>query len=507
MDAKHARAFYVARDVMDSKPSYRLLSIDPSVDSARNFTTIAEIRDALIPLAFPAEKTVYDGTPRVSAPIIAPLFGTSATRPGDDDLLLLRRLAGSMYGQSADGGIPAGYTYLGQFVAHEICKSAYVDQMDDEAVNEATFRLDLASLYDSNPRSGSKLEIGETSLTGAPFDIKRTPQGTPQIGNERNDANAALSQMHCAIARFHNALAGCGMFKSFDDIRCQVILCLQAVVLNDWLPRLTSAALVRDILDGRRHSPRGRIRLCPAEVSLAAFRIGHSMVRRDYLGWNDVVGSGASLSGMVRTTHLGGGLINGKLPWNWPLDWRKLFEFDGNPPGIPLKARQIDTIVDEQLDAIDPKFLDTQPHERSLAYRTLWFGARAQLQDGWFIQEQLAGSVGEDEFVLNENNLPPSSGVASELFQTGQPLARRPPLWWFILREAEVAATCGGVAGVGARLLAETVIAAIEANDVSILKGHEPARGLPGSIDLPPTMANLLQWGDQPLDWYTASYR
>ena len=62
----------------------------------------------------------------------------------------------------------------------------------------------------------------------------------------------------------------------------------------------------------------------PIEFSVAAFRLGHSMVRANY-SWNKVF-PGATLAQLFEFTHLSGGLPS-PIPDIWIADFRRLFNF------------------------------------------------------------------------------------------------------------------------------------------------------------------------------------
>lgn len=509
MGEGHARTAYIVEDGDQERKELRIASLDSRFDLTKVFKNRRELFEYIV-WADQNLKPLFDvASPMALAPgeefpVIKPIFGKSDFKDTPENLDLLRRLSETMYGQGSDGSIPAGYTYLSQFVAHELCRSEPLDP--GEALNHASFAIDLDSIYRGMPRDGLKLGLGGTTVYCAPFDIRRAADGSPLIGNTRNDANLALSQLHCAVVSFHNAVADSGLFASFEAVRDQVILCFQKMLIEDWLPVLTSKALVDRILAGERYTVPDMTTLCPAEAVLAGFRFGHSMARREYERWNGTQGSAASIPGLLRLTFKGGGLDAGRLRWDWPINWFNFFKFDDGPAGMPMFARRIDTTVDDQLSRLDQAQFQIEKLETSLAYRTLWFGAAAQIRDGWTVQCMLADKVGSAEFPMQPHMLAAGRPDLAQLFADGSPLAKRPPLWWFVLREAELFGTGGGLAGVGARLVAETVIAAIEVSTPSVLRGGAIHPGLPGGAGNPASMTGLLQWGGQPRDWYVTGH-
>ena len=148
----------------------------------------------------------------------------------EDDL---RELADSMTQRrpTDNPNIPAGFTYLGQFVDHDITHdvSSSLQRMNDPEglVNFRTPRFDLDSLYGRGPvetpflydqadRDGAKLLLGrvinnedqrEENQHDLPRNDFRDPTGPQQralIGDPRNDENTFVSQLHLLFVKFHN---------------------------------------------------------------------------------------------------------------------------------------------------------------------------------------------------------------------------------------------------------------------------------------------------------------
>src|SRR4051794_15429233 len=117
--------------------------------------------------------------------------------------------------------LPAGYTYFGQFVDHDITfdpVSSLTRQNDpDGLVDYRTPRFDLDSLYGRGPADqpylyepdGLHLTLGrnvsEDIRTQGP-DLQRVASGRAIIGDPRNDENLIVSQLQVAFIRFHNAV-------------------------------------------------------------------------------------------------------------------------------------------------------------------------------------------------------------------------------------------------------------------------------------------------------------
>lgn len=215
-------------------------------------------------------------------------------------------------------GIPAGYTYLGQFLDHDITfdPTSELDRLNDPAAleNFRNPRFDLDSLYGSGPaddpfqydKDDVKLLVGKVKNTENgndtdEDDLPRNSQGRALIGDPRNDENIIVSQLQLAFIKLHNKLVDQvrseGMFTDKDDVfkeaQKRTRWHYQWVIVHDFLERLvgedTLAAvlpepephMVRDI-KRRFYLPRKNAYM-PVEFSVAAYRFGHSQVRFQYL--------------------------------------------------------------------------------------------------------------------------------------------------------------------------------------------------------------------------------
>ena len=118
-----------------------------------------------------------------------------------------------------ESGIPALYTYFGQFIDHDITfdpVSSLTKQQDpDGLVDFRTPSLDLDNLYGRGPDDqpymydGIKFLLGD-KLTGARRTRRQRPAalqaGRALIGDPRNDENSIVSQLQGLFLRFHNRM-------------------------------------------------------------------------------------------------------------------------------------------------------------------------------------------------------------------------------------------------------------------------------------------------------------
>ncbi len=240
-------------------------------------------------------------------------------------------------------GISAGYTYLGQFIDHDITfdpNSSLQKQNDPDGLTDfRTPRFDLDNLYGRGPDDqpylyqddGIRMLLGHP-LTGVDADpgTRGVPRNNPAegptqtnpapprralIGDPRNDENVIVSNLQATLLRFHNKVADMlakkhGRQPRFEEVQREVRFHYQWVLLHDFLPTIIGQdrvlKLVPQIADdglrqGPTDTPRNPSRMpivefkpvlnfykphqnafMPVEFSVAAYRFGHSMVRPIY---------------------------------------------------------------------------------------------------------------------------------------------------------------------------------------------------------------------------------
>ena len=274
--------------------------------------------------------------------------------------------------------------------------------------------------------------------------------------------------------------------QRFARARRAVVKHYQWMIRHDYLPRICDPAVVDDVFaNGRRAFEPGAaatdVPTMPIEFSVAAFRFGHSMVRRAY-DWNRQFPRPARARSTCCSPSRGTGGFLGegnRLPSNWIADWRRLYRF--TQPGLQVpddrlnRAMRIDTLLVNPLAALPPGTFNertSRPTPSSPTSRSATSPARrwSSSPSG---QEMVAFLQGKGVAVepLTRAQLRDGDGGASLAGLTGaqrQVFLERTPLWFYVLREAELNA--GRLTGVGARIIAETFHRAIEGSRVSILR-------------------------------------
>jgi Animal haem peroxidase len=375
------------------------------------------------------------------------------------------------------------------------------------------------------PRIGTLLALGVVREEDFPPDLRDSPTFHQRafIADPRNDENLVVAQFHVAMLRFHNAVVDWLRFKDprreerseeelFEDSRRIVRWTFQWLVVNQFLKTLLRQDVVEKVLqDGAKlyHMRLREVRgpFMPVEFSVACYRFGHSMIRNGY-DYNRNFGRKpddtpgfiiptASLNLLFRFTGKSPNPFNGTtqvLPHNWIIEWDR---FDGkspheeNPgsPVIPARvARKIDTHIAPTL-GIMPNEGEAQPPDppfeervktllKHLARRNLRRGYQLSLPTGQAVARALEVSALSHE-ELSLNNSPAMTGA----LQDGGFLDRT-PLWFYILKEAEVRENGQHLGEVGSRIVAETILGVMFADSESYLKRWpqwDPSQPTPGA--------------------------
>jgi hypothetical protein len=396
--------------------------------------------------------------------------------------------------------LPAGFTYFGQFLDHDVTRDQTKGLPDsvltpEEIIQGRSPSLDLDSLYGRGPilspelyeEDKVKLKIGITtpSLFGNvnqafPNDLPRDVNKNAIIGDSRNDENLAVAQTHLAFLKFHNKVAdklasenGLSGNALFNKAKEEVVKHYQWIVLNDFLPLISDRAVLSDILN---NGPKffkvkeNEIPAMPIEFSVAAYRLGHSMIRDDY-EWNRVFESNgdgplSTLRLLFQFTGLSGNLGGEPtLPSNWIIDWTRFFDFTkfngiNNNPKFN-NARLIDTALANHLKNV-PGF--PPGPESSLSVRNLIRGKIVGLPTGQSVADLFNVIKLTEEQIASGNH---KDVILKNGFET------QTPLWYYILKESEVLNNGMNLGPVGSRILNETFIGLIKGSRISILKDSD----------------------------------
>jgi hypothetical protein len=402
--------------------------------------------------------------------------------------------------------IVAGFTFLGQFLDHDMTfdpTSSLARRQDPESIRN--FRipaLDLDSVYGSGPGASPQLydqtvdggrttllvedipQSAAVSIDGATrHDLPRNSQHIALVGDPRNDENLIVSQLQLAFLRFHNRVVadvkadlgpGFTAGEIFAEAQRVVRWHYQWVILHEFLPKTVGQAMVDDVLSsGPRHFTWRNDPFIPVEFSVAAYRFGHSQVRPSYRA---NFGTSATdpaqqffalfLDPNATDPDDPADLRGGRRAPRRFVDWQTFFDFGD---GRVRSNKKIDTKLSTVLFA-----LMGQPEGEpiSLATRNLL--------------RNLTMKVPSGQRVAQAMRLPQlAAGDLDDL----QPfhLHKRTPLWFYVLREAQVTAGGEHLGPVGGRIVAEVIVGLIQGDRQSYLRQDPdwtPTYGSAGSFTI-----------------------
>lgn len=407
-------------------------------------------------------------------------------------------LGEAMRGDSPENeDIPAGFTYLGQFIDHDITldTTGLGEQIADPTavLNFRSPKLDLDCVYGRGPvadpqlyqrADASRMQIGRTNnqsfgkpamKPNLPFDLPRGPQGLAIIGDPRNDENLIVAQIHLAMLRFHNRVAervakGAIVRSVFEDTRELVQWHYQWIVLHDFVEKLVGKAVLKDVLENGRKFYRFESQseygepYMPLEFSVAAYRLGHSMVREVY-DYNDVFRPGgvvpADLDLLFRFSGLSSDqdaeqfALDIPIPSDWIIDWNRFFTFNGVAPANA--SLSLDPMLAPRLHRLN-NIPSTE--SASLAARNL----QRALKMGLPSAQDVAGHM--EIPLLSEADL--TSGADGQVLKNLN-LHVKTPLWYYILKEAQMQQGGKRLGAVGARIVAEVFVGLLQGDPNSFL--------------------------------------
>lgn len=410
------------------------------------------------------------------------------------------------------GALPAGYTYFGQFIDHDLTfdpTSQLGRENDpDEVQNFRTPRFDLDSVYGTGPHGQPHLydnfrlrhfsDNGHDDLLRIRNDEQE--RATAIIGDPRNDENAIVGQLHLAFIKAHNRAQGevedqVGLppEEAFFEARRVCRWHYQYLAVHDFLERLVGADVLGEVLnrdaDGfplfsfRHYDPKYRA-FMPVEFSVAAYRFGHSLIRPSYRlrsGTEPIPVFVPEPEPSATDDLRGFGPLHPELA----LDWRMFFDRLGGD-GFQL-ARRIDDKLSTGVTGL--------PFEggESLARLNLERGRALGLPSGQSVAAAMCVSrLENDELGINSLD----ADVRNEV-------RNNTPLWFHILREADTRGGGKRLGPVGARIVAEVIIGLIKLDPLSYLHVDpcwNPSRekSLKNRIhddkDEPFTMGHFLAW-------------
>ncbi len=399
-----------------------------------------------------------------------------------------------------NSAMTAGVTFFGQFLDHDMTFDTTsrlgIPARPERSPNARTPHLDLDSVYGRGPTADTQLydpadRVKFKVESGGQFeDLPRSRDGGAVIPDPRNDEHIIIAGLQVAFLKFHNnvvdmlraegtvprttlqldeedageedaaALAGADSFADvqettqlrnvFAEARRLVTWHYQWMIVHEFLPTIVGSSLVNDILSrGRRfYRPRSGEQSIPVEFQGAAYRFGHSLVRPSYRA--NLAGDRGQPFFAFIFDPAGQGqddpvdLRGGARAARRFVGWQTFFDFGGTQTTHVRPNKTVDTKISTPLFNLPLGAIASGDPPTSLAQRNLL--------------RQLTWSLPSGQSIARAMGIKPlSTGDLRELTTFGVGFERSTPLWYYILKEAELA---GGarLAGVGARIVAEVFL-------------------------------------------------
>jgi len=331
-------------------------------------------------------------------------------------------------------------------------------------------------------------------------DLPRNHTGRAIIVDPRNDENVLISQLHLAFLKYHNRVVAeirdsVDPPDLFDEARTVVRWHYQWIVLNEFLPLIVGPSAIADVLT----RPPGGVGtwnwqpkfytwennpFMPVEFSGAAFRFGHSMVRSSY-----VLNAHNTAPGVPLFDTSGSGSVIDmrgfrSRPQRMRVEWNRFFKFPEGSDSTLQHARSIDGFLSNDLLAMPPVIVGgaTRPILLSLPYRNLDRSAALGLPSGQAVARTMgipASEIIGDEVGnhSHEITLAGIEGDGRNLGNTGisrgeltKRLASALPLWYYILKEAEVFGRGAQLGRVGSCIVAEVMTGLVYGDGFSFIQ-------------------------------------
>lgn len=408
---------------------------------------------------------------------------------------------------NSDSNIDAIFTYLGQFIDHDITartdRDSGVTNISVETnitpVNPDTVitqlrngrrpQLDLDSVFGEGPamvNSASAPVSSESQIlydanfkfnvfqAAGRLDLPRQQNAgvfQATIADMRNDENLNVSQLHMNFLRFYNhvydAQNGTPREK-YIRARQLVRWAYQFVVVHDYLMNVCDRNVVMETLANgpRYYSGRSEI-FMPLEFSTAAFRFGHSMIRPFYK-LNDTLTS-------VKLVDTTGGVqilapnsraqnfeTDNQLKADMMIQWKNYLGASAQ------KARLIDTKIAHDLFTLP--FRNMPPILSNLAISNLVRAYNLSIPTGQAVCDVMGINPLTPAQILTGEDPAIAAAIQTYNFQ------QRSPLWYYILREAAVQQGGQKLGEVGSRIVSETLIGLLKQDPNSYLNNlHDTA--------------------------------
>jgi len=280
---------------------------------------------------------------------------------------------------------------------------------------------------------------------------------TAIVADPRNDENMVISGLQCAFIQFHNRAVETVRRKDkskkrdFEQARQLTTWHYQWMLVHEFLPQFVGQAMVEDIArNGRRFYRPENGPAVPIEFQGAAYRFGHSMVRPSYRANLAGGQDGAAFFGMVFDPALLGSdpddLVGGFRSSRRFIGWQTFFDFgDGEvKPNKRIDTKISTPLFHLPLSTIAARNLPTVLPQRNLLRHVTWSMPSGQA---------IARTMGV---------APLAAADFGELAVYGLGLEGSTPLWYYVLKEAELVEDGLRLGPVGGRIVAEVFLGLLQ---------------------------------------------
>lgn len=372
----------------------------------------------------------------------------------------------------------AGVTFLGQFLDHDMTfdTTSRLARPTNPRRSPNARRpfFDLDSVYGDGPTGSPQLyEVDDRAslrveTSGLHEDLPRELTGRAVIADPRNDENVVIAGLHAALLLAHNNAVdrlrreqpSLDAEDVFAEARRLVTWHYQWIILHEFLPQIVDASVLNDVLqNGRRYyRPKKGDAFMPVEFQIA-YRMGHSMVRPSYRA-NFTGDGGQPFFAFVFDPRQGAAmdpsdLRGGVRSARRFVGWSTFFRFPGLEADVRPNKR-IDThlstpLFDLPLGAIASGTPPTSLAERNLLRHLTWL-----VPSGQAIARAMRVPV------LQRSQLEELAAIRSQFVEST-------PLWYYVLKEAEIFGQGLRLGPVGGRLVAEVFVGLLESDSTSYL--------------------------------------
>lgn len=431
----------------------------------------------------------------IAAPTIRPTIDPSGTGNDDNSVYYLGPCLGGITPPCPDPSkdVPSFFTYFGQFIDHDMTLDTLplpTQFVDPTTIpNNRDPRLNLDSVYGRGPQDNPELyEKDKKHLRVNGRDLPRDPSCVipnlaissltpcPSIIIEgRNDENQVIAQIHVAFLRAHNALIDQGY--NLEQARELMRWRHQWIVVHEFLPEVLDANVYTDVFrpDGsirtKYYDPQQAFKaVMPVEFSVAAYRFGHSQVRKAYIMTQG--GGKKQVFNNFNFDDLHGGR---QIATDHTIFWPNFLPIDGQPLTGQAGTGQVAANISRKIDTLLSSGLfglpipGAEPAGSSiLAKRNLQRAREYGLPSGQAVAERL--QIDDPSIHVYTNAeiaaaIPRLSVLTTDDYQAT--LANQPeaPLWLYILAESKIVYNGAKLGPVGSRIVAE-VMGGLLAGDV-----------------------------------------